>query len=76
MLFMGTNSAALGFGVFLAESNANEERALVISFGEMLFDDENILDLSNEDGEIVRADTFMYVLSLDSAGRLDGGEKA
>lgn len=76
MLFIGTNSAAVGLGVFLAESNANDEMAFVISFGEMLCDDENILDLSKEEGEIVRADTFMYVFSFDSAGRFDGGEKA
>lgn len=76
MLFIGTNSAAPGFGVFLAESKASDERALVISLGEMLFEDENIFDLSNVDGEIVRADAVMYVLSLDSAGRVDVGEKA
>uniref|UniRef100_A0A6B0UCX7 Putative secreted protein n=1 Tax=Ixodes ricinus TaxID=34613 RepID=A0A6B0UCX7_IXORI len=73
---MGTNSAAVGLGVFLAESNARDDSAFVISFGEMLFEEANILDLSKGEGDIVRWEMFMYVLSFDSAGRVDGGEKA
>lgn len=39
---------------FLAESNARDDSAFVISFGEMLFEEANILDLSKGEGDIVR----------------------
>lgn len=57
ILFIGTNSAAVGLGVFLAESSARDECVLVISFGKMLFEDANVFVLSKGEGDIVRADT-------------------